>query len=311
MYNTKSKKFFFISNSNASNGGGMNNFNINLNNAIATESGSSIDNIKKYLNPISLSIDLNYFNVSLTLKNDRISVQSNGINNSPVVVDIPDGSYSGTTLADALITALNNANITWTGGSVISWAGTAFNTNGTMTFGYSTAKPMGTTNINAAIKINFITAGGFDSKKIFGSVGDALDIPYGTGASGTIISRTTTAGIMDLVPINSLFIRSNISKSFYTFNSNNVMGYSDVLFVVNIGSNIGGTQLVEFSDDDYYQEINSNFSNLNFRITDKNNNPIQFLDGSEFNFIFAIETEVIKTNLENTNKNNIDNLRYN
>jgi hypothetical protein len=44
--------------------------------------------------------------------------------------------------------------------------------------------------------------------------------------------------------------------------------------------------------------------------TDKFNNLVEFLDGSEFNMVFSIETENIVLTSENINKNNIDNLKY-
>lgn len=307
--NNRKKQLFFISNSNGV--GTINNFTVLLNNPISTEQGSNGDNIKKYFNPINLSIDLSYLNITTNLKNNRLVISNpNGsLVGSPITVNIPDGNYSAVSLASAIQTALNNAAITWTGGSAIVWVIT-FVPNGTLNFGYTTAKPAGITNANAAIKIDFLSAGGFDSKKTVGSNSDFLSITYATGGGGAIISSATTDGVMDLVPINTLFIRSNIAKSFYKMR-NNRMEYTDILFTVNIGSNIGGTQLVEFSDEDFYQEINPNFSELQFRITDKNDNLIDFLNGAEFNLCFGIETEIIKPTLENTNKNNIDNLRYN
>ena len=307
---SKQKSFFAISNSDGT--GTPSNFTINFNNNnVTNQQGASIENLKRYIRPISMSIDLSYFNVSNSLKNNKISIQSNGINSSPVIVTIPDGSYNGITLQTAVISVLNSASITWTSGSAIDFTGTAYNAGGTFTFGYSTAKPAGTSNANASIKVNFVV-GDVDSRKIFGSVDAFLDISYASNGSGTIISRSTTIGVIDLVPINSLYIRSNIAKSFYKM-ANGVLSSTDILFIIDIGSNIGGTQLQDFPNDNhYYQEINSsNLSNLNIRITDKDNKLVEFLSTAEVNFVFAIENELIQPNLEQVNKNNIDNLRYN
>jgi hypothetical protein len=307
---SKQKSFFAISNTDGT--GTPSNFTINFNNNnVTNQQGANIQNLKRYIRPISMSIDLSYYNVSTALKNNKISIQSNGINSSPVVVTIPDGSYNGISLQTAVILALNNASITWTSGSAIDFTGTTFNGGSTFTFGYSTAKPAGITTQNALIKVNFVV-GDVDSRKVFGNVEASLDITYASNASGTIISRATTNGVMDLVPINSLFVRSNIAKSFYKM-ANGVLSSTDILFIIDIGSNIGGTQLQDFPNDNlYYQEINSaNLSNLNIRITDKENKLVEFLPTAEVNFVFAIENELIQPNLEQINKNNIDNLRYN
>jgi hypothetical protein len=311
--NDRKKKLFFISNSDSSSTK-MNNFSIIMNNSITTEQGSSISNLKKYFNPINLSIDLAYFNISSSFKNNQFAVQSVGINNNVAsVLTIPNGNYNGATLQTAVLSVLNNANLTWNAGNVISWVGTVFNVNGNFTFGYSTAKPAGVSTQDASIKITFNSVGNFNSKKIFGSIDDFISIAYGVGNSGSIVSSVSTTGIMDLIPINALFIRSNIAKSFYKMvgtDNNKRLEYSDILLVLQIGSNIGGTLIEEFGDDDYYQEIKPNYSILEFRITDKDNNLIEFLDGSEFNMTFAIEEEAIILNSENINKNNIDKLQY-
>jgi len=309
--NNRKKQFYFISNSDGL--GSLSNFSVILNNPISTELGSNGDNLKKFFNPINLSIDLSYKNVTTNLKNNRliISNASNSLVASPITVNIPDGNYSGSTIADAIETALNAAAITWTGGNAIVWNITFEPISGNLKFGYETARPAGMPINNAAIKIDFVSAGGFNSKKTVGSSADFISIPYGVGAGASIVSSATTDGFMDLVPYNTLFFRSNLAKSFYKMN-NNIMEYTDILFTINVGSNIGGTQLVEFSTDDaFYQEIKPNFSQIDIRITDKNNNSIEFLDGTEFNMCFIIETEIIKPSLENTNKNNIDYLKYN
>lgn len=307
--NNRKKQLFFISNSDGF--GSLSNFSVILNNPISTELGSNGDNLKKYFNPINLSIDLSYKNVTTNLKNNRliISNASNALVGSPITVNIPDGNYSGSSLADAIETALNALAITWTGGNAIVW-NISFEPSGNLKFGYETAKPVGINANDASIKIDFVSAGGFNSKKTVGSSTDFISIAYGVGGNAPIISSATTDGFMDLVPYNTLFFRSNLSKSFYKMN-NNIMEYTDILFCVNVGSNIGGSQIVEFGDDDFYQEIKPNFSQIDIRITDKNNNQIEFLDGTEFNLCFAIETEIIKPTIENINKNNIDYLKYN
>jgi hypothetical protein len=309
--NERKKNLYFISNSD-SNSGSMNNFNIIMNNSISTEQGSSINNLKKYFKPINLSIDLSYFNISSTFKNNLITVSSPAIVGSPITVTIPNGNYNGSTLGQVVLELLNKANIQWTGGNVIVWTGTDFQVGGNFTFAYETAKPSSVTVPNASISINFINTGGFNSKKTFGSQDDFLVIPYTTDGTNATSTASTT-GLMDLIPINTLFIRSNIAKSFYQMvgsNGNRKLEYTDILFTINIGGNIGGTLIVEFEDDDFYQEIKPNFSNLEFRITDKFNNLVEFLDGSEFNMVFSIETENIVLTSENINKNNIDNLKY-
>lgn len=294
------KKLVTISNSDDL-GGQPGNFNIIFNNDTVTNESGSYTKIKKYIKPISLSIDLTYFNISEALANNKFTISSTSITGITVIT-LDDGAYNGVTLGEALLAKLNAAAITWTTGNVIVWTGTGFNGNGTLTFKYVTNAPSGT----PVIKINNAYNSGsklYNTKKIFGFKTDNVDIPY---ATKTKVSDEP----IDLVIYNSFYIRSNIAKSFYKV-SNSKLSNTDILMIVDVGSNIGGTLLWSNSNDDYYQEIIDNWGNMNFRITDKNNNQIEFGTNAEVIFTFGIETEVVSPTVEQKQKGNMDYLAFN
>ena len=294
------KKLVTISNSDDPNGQ-PGNFNINFNNDTVTNESGSFTKIKKYIKPISLSIDLTYFNISEALANNKFTISSTGITGISVIT-LDDGAYNGVTLGEALLAKLNAAAITWTAGNVILWTGTAFNGNGTITFKYATAAPAAA----PAIKINnFYNSGTkqYNTKKIFGFKTNLVDILHSTK---TKVSDEP----IDLVIYNSFYIRSNIAKSFYKVN-NSKLSNTDILMIVDVGSNIGGTLLWSNANDDYYQEILDNWGNMSFRITDKDNNQVAFGVNSEVIFTFGIETEIIAPTIEQKQKGNMDYLSFN
>lgn len=294
------KKLVTISNSDDPNGQ-PGNFNINFNNDTVTNESGSFTKFKKYIKPISLSIDLTYFNISEALANNKFTISSTGIT-GVAVITLDDGAYNGVTLGEALLAKLNAAAITWTTGNVIVWTGTTFNGNGTITFKYVTNAPAGT----PAIKINnFYNSGTkqYNTKKIFGFKTDNVDILY---ATKTKVSDEP----IDLVIYNSFYIRSNIAKSFYKVN-NSRLSNTDILMIVDVGSNIGGTLLWSNANDDYYQEILDNWGNMSFRITDKDNNQVAFGVNSEVIFTFGIETEIVAPTIEQKQKGNMDYLSFN
>jgi hypothetical protein len=288
------KKFITISNTDV--GGSASNFYINLNNNTVTNEVSGFNYIKKYIRPISLSVDLSYFNISSALGNNAFKVEGVALTPNSTTITLDDGSYNGITLGEQILLKLNAAAISWTGGSPLVWTGTAFDGIG-ITFKQVTAKPGATSNANALIKFVF-KYNSTDSKKILGFITDTADLVYTVGVLKSPVA-------CDLVIYNSLYIRSNIAKSFYKMN-NNILSNTNILMIVNIGSEIGGTQLWESGNDEYYQEIIDNWSNLQFIITDKNGNIIPFNDNSEFIFTFCIETEKVEQTIEQKVKSQID-----
>lgn len=296
-----SKKFITISNSDSV-GGNPGNFNINFNNDNVTNESSSLTKLKKYIKPISLSIDLSYFNISDNLKNNIFSISSTSLTPNVNKITLDDGFYNGSSLGDALLAKLNGANITWTGGNAIVWTGTTFNANGTLTFKYITNAPAGspTLTINNRYSDMGIT---YDTRKIFGFSTDTATITHA--------SKTRSSDVpIDLVIYNTFYVRSNIAKSFFKIN-NGRLSNTDILLIVDVGSNIGGTLLWQNTNNDYYQEVIDNWGNFNLRITDKDNNIIPFSVNAEVNFTFAIETEILNPTVEQKQKGNMDYLGFN
>lgn len=297
----KNIKYITISNTDGT--GTTSDFNINFNNSIVTNQMSGTSKIKKYLKPLSLSLDLNYFNISEALKNNKFTIESIGSTTvgSPHIITIEDGSYNGASLGDTLLSLLNAKAITWTGGNAILWTGTGFNGQG-ITFKYVTTAPSGTPGLKINCRYNDGT-NQYDTRKIFGMITDAPSIPYTT--------KTKISDIpIDLIQYNTLYLRSNVAKSFYKMNGG-ILCNTDILLILEVTSNLGGTLVWSNDNNEYEQEILENFSNMNFRITDKAGDLVPFSSLSEMNFTFKIETEEIPLTVENRQKGNIDNLGFN
>ena len=297
----KNIKYITISNTDGT--GTTSDFTINFNNTNVTNQMSGTSKIKKYLKPLSLSLDLNYFNISEAFKNNKFSIESIGAStvNSPHVITIEDGSYNGASLGDALLSLLNAKAITWTAGNAIVWTGTGFNGQG-LTFKYVTVAPSGTPSLKINCKYNDgVTQ--YDTRKIFGMITDTVSIPYNT--------KTKTSDVpIDLIQYNTLYLRSNVAKSFYKMNGG-ILSNTDILLILEVTSNLGGTLVWSNDNNEYEQEILENFSNMNFRITDKTGDLVPFSSLSELNFTFKIETEEIPLTVENRQKGNFDNLGFN
>lgn len=274
---TKTTKYFFsLNNTDGEAGSTPSNFNILMNNASFTNVQSYGKNSLLKLTPLSVQMDLKYFNVSEILRNNKIRVESTMILNSPVIVTVPDGYYSTTTLASALQTQLE-ANVRYTNTTIMGWL---VDVQNAVNLRIRYINAFGGTTASTNISFKF---GNYDSKSLMGFSLDSYNITFENRATGI-----TGELAMDLVPYDTLRLCSNIAKRFWV-KRNNVLVQSDVLLELHVLNwSLGATLLWEATDVLYEQDILEDFGNISFSIKDNDDNIIQFDSTAMINILFSI-----------------------
>jgi hypothetical protein len=284
-YSRKTKYFFSFSNSDGVAGfQSASNFQVLCNNNLLTNTTGGGKPTNVLFNPIICSIDLKYYNVSEVLKNNKIRVSSTMFAGSPIIITIPSGYYSVLTLASTLQSQLV-ANVLYTGtpNYVAGWVVDV--QNGSQIRIRFTAAFTGT---SASTKIEFAGFNGVDSRSLLGFSGNSVDIAYAdraTGATGTLAA--------DLLPYDTLRICSkNLAKRFYVMR-NGYLSNSDVLFEIPLKDyQVGATVLFETTDNTLEQEINPDFSTIDFMVKDKSDNIIEFDSTAQFHINFSLTREI-------------------
>jgi hypothetical protein len=316
------------------------NFSVQFLNPGITNVSSASDATKTVLHPISMSMDVYYNNVSENFRNNRfrlrssagnlltqtlngVAVVENGTNpgNAPAnydpktfpVVRIADGIYkTGADLATAIVAAFVAANISWTGGNVITWANTVYDsTTQSIRFRYATAAPAGTPTLFIESVFEDPNTGvEYDSSRVLGINGavvgppnftvytdGAFILPYATtqGAGAGVL----TPSFIDLQTIDTIQVRCpEVAKRYFRKQGNNPvagrnpLAFVPILFEVNIDASVGGTFYWSPPDERYSQEISSDFSTMTFTITDKRGNVVPINNNGEVNFQFYITREI-------------------
>lgn len=276
------KYFFSFNNLNGEVGATPSNFNILMNNPSFTNIQSYGRNTAVSLTPLSVVMDLKFFNVSETLSNNKILITSTMVANSPITITIPDGYYSTFTLASTLQAQLEaNARYIGTPTTSMGWAvdiQNAVNLRIRFNNAYVGA--------SAITKITFLHSV-YDAKSLMGFSADSSDIAYATRAVGI-----TGDLAMDMIPYDTLRICSNVAKRFWV-KRNNVLIQSDILLEIPlIDYNLGSTIKWEATDDLYEQDILDDFGNISFSIKDDDDNIIGFDATAKINIQFSIKRTI-------------------
>lgn len=319
------------------------NFTVQFLNPNLTNISSSSDATKTVLHPISMSIDVLYNNVSELFRNNRFRVRSkagnlltqnavveNGTNPSnppaqyqpksfPVVI-IPDGVYkTGADLGTAILTALNTAAISWTGGNQIVWTGTAYDAGSqSIRFHYATAAPAGTPELFIdSVYQDPNTDVAYDSSRVLGTTGaivgpngfavytdGAFILPYATTQGAGV--GVLTPAFVDLQTVDVIQLRCpEVAKRYFRKQGTNPvagrnpLSFVPILFELPLDTALGGTFFWMPQDDRYSQEISSDFSTMTLSLTTKNGLVIPWNNNAEMNFQFYVEREIhITSNAE-------------
>lgn len=283
---TKTTKYFFsLENSDGEAGSTPSNFNVLMNNASFTNIQSFGKQTAVKLIPLSVIMDLKFYNVSGALLNNKIIVSSTMFANNPVSIIIPDGFYTATTLASILQTLLE-AQVRYIGAPTTS-AGWVVDVQNAVNIRIRFTNAYGGTTAITKIIFRDQAPQTFDSRSLFGFSADSYDIAYASRATGI-----TGELAVDLIPYDSLRLCSNIAKRFW-IKRNNVLVQSDVLLEIPIVDYALGAVLKwEAVDDLFSQDILPDFGNISFSIKDKKGDIIPFDSTAKINIVFSIERTV-------------------
>jgi hypothetical protein len=244
-----SKHFISISNSDSNDYGtavhNPANMRISFNNPTFTNVQSFSDQTTTHLNPIALTLDLHYNNVSESYRNNRFRIRSvsgaalfqgvaeNYIAGIYPTFTITEGIYkTGEDLVAAIKTAITTAPVSWNNngaaGNALNFAATAAQPSplGNILFKYSGAAPAGTPLI--FIDTNFQQNGvQYDSSRLFGTTHATITFTHAGGAAvfipgaftlpyaavqGVAAVGAATPAFIDLQTIQTFRMHSNISK---------------------------------------------------------------------------------------------------
>ncbi len=281
--NKKTKYFFSFNNEDGEAGQTPSNFTVMMNNGFFTNLQSYGKPSTVLFNPLLITADLKYYNVSETLKNNKFRVESSMFTAAAIDVLIPTATYTLTTLATAVQTALN-AQVLYTGAppTAVGWlctviGGTTLKISFTNAFVGATA--------NTIIKFNFPFP--YDTKSLLGFSNDNYTIPYATRATGITGEMSP-----DLLPYSNIRLCSNLAKRFWV-KRNATLTQSDILIELPITEyQIGAVLKHESVDTLYEQEINSDFNSITFQLKDDNDNIIEMDSTAVVNIIFSITREI-------------------
>lgn len=246
------------------------NFVVNFLNPNVTNVSSASDATKTTLHPISMSIDVVYYNVSENFRNNRFRVRSkagnllrheggtvteNGTNPTnpatydpktfPVII-IPDGIYkTGAEFGAAVLGALNLKAIFWVGGQQLLWTNTGYDViTQSMRFRLATAAPAGTPELFIeAIYTDPDTGIVYDSSRTLGTTSAVVGPNgYAVETDGAFVMPYTaltggfgvaTPSIVDLQTVDIIQLRCpQIAKRYFRKQgSNPVAGRNPLSFV--------------------------------------------------------------------------------
>jgi len=305
-----SKQFFSVSSTDASNytaandSFNINYMNFNFNNTSLTNIQTSHGQ-KCTFNPVNMSIDWDYINISEELKNNKFTVIRNA--NTTLNFTLPDDSYNAINLCSTIQDLLNN-NVSGVPGSN--------NTAGSMAFiaqydAVSNRIAIMYTAQAVPIVIQtypMINGVRYDMTRILGTRQTDSQSKNQTvnaqAINGVLTNPVYFPFSIDLKIADVVRIHSNVAKRFFEL-KNNRLTQNSVLFELVVPNISNGTTLVfeNLNSDNYKQEIYSNFDNLTIEIKTKDGKLLPFKANCQFNMTFTVERELEEIKPEDRLKN--------
>ena len=297
----KSKQFFSISSADASNytdandSFNINQMNFNFNNTSLTNIQTSHGQ-KCIFNPVNVSIDWDYVNISEALKNNKFQVLRGGNPVTFLTYTIPDDSYNALNLCSTIQALLNNVTngvpgLNTTPGSMAFIAQYDALSN-RISIMY-TAQPVDIT-LETFPNINNVQ---YNMTRILGTS------KYASTKIQTAVAQVTSNGALikpvyfpfgvDFKVADVIRIHSNCAKRFFEL-KNGRLSQNSVLFELVVPNITNGTTLIweNYNSDIYSQEMYSNFDNLTIEIRSKDGKLVPFQSNCQFNMTFSIEREL-------------------
>ena len=123
-----------------------------------------------------------------------------------------------------------------------------------------------TNNTSGIIVLNLSNS---TANKVLGFAENASDITVAAGQS------TTSTGVIDLATVHSIFVKSN-SSSNMVFSTR--QGFSSTIQKISVDVNSGGIIYLNQNDARQHTVLNSNIEFIELKLTDQNNNLLDFND---------------------------------
>jgi hypothetical protein len=256
-------------------------------------------------NPVNVSIDWDYINISESLKNNRFTVIRSG--NSTFPFKIPDDSYNAINLCSTIQDLLNNN---------VSGVPGVNNVAGSMAFivQYDAVSNRISVMYTAqAVNIEIethptIDGIQYDMTRIFGTrinnSKSQTQTASATVSNGVLVKPVYFPFSIDLKVADVIRIHSNVAKRFFEL-KNKRLTQNSVLFEIVVPNISNGSTLVfeNLNSDNYKQEIYSNFDNLTIDIKTKDGTLLPFKANCQFNMTFTVEREIEDVKPEDRLKN--------
>jgi hypothetical protein len=297
----KSKQFFSINSTDASNytdandSFNINQMNFNFNNTNLTNIQTSHGQ-KCVFNPVNVSIDWDYINISEALKNNKFQVLKGNPVANTYTYTIPDDSYNALNLCSTIQDLLNDVTTGVPGSN---------DTAGSMVF---IAQYDAISNRIAIMYTAQFVPITFETYPLVNNVRYNMTRILGTTKSNSKSkSQTSNAqhanGVLtkpvyfpfgvDFKVADVIRIHSNCAKRFFELKSGR-LSQNSVLFELVVPNISNGSTLIweNYNSDIYSQEIFSNFDNLNIEIRSKDGSLVPFKANCQFNMTFTIEREL-------------------
>ena len=310
------KQFFSISNEDATNSSNINSMQFNFNNSALTDiQNSNTGQSSCVFNPVNLTLDWDYINISETLANNRLVFSIAG--NADQVVIIPDGSYNAQSLTAWLNININTGGLypITNGANALTWLTQYDPLANRMAIAYT--PPGNPGNILSVINTYpLINGKQYDMTRMIGKNKSEPTITQTapalvSGITGLFNAPVYNPNGCDFKVFDVLRIHSNIAKRFYELKGNGtkILSNNSVLFELVVPNITLGSSLVfeNTNSDIFSQEVINNFDNLVIEIKDKAGRLIPFKSYCNFNMTFTM-TRVIQQQSAADRIKNIQNL---
>ena len=204
----------------------------------------TINSATEEIHQILLSGELPYsfYNISSQVNNNIIRFTANG---EPLPFTFPNKNYD----VNELVKVMNDGNFPFT-----------------VSYDRFTMKLTFSNNTNFTNILNLSTS---TANKVLGFAENASDITLLANQS------TTSTGVVDLATVHSIFVKSN-SSSNMVFSTR--QGFSSTIQKISVDVNSGGIIYLNQNDARQHTVLNSNIEFIELKLTDQNNNLLDFND---------------------------------
>lgn len=191
---------------------------------------------------LSGELPYSFYNISSQVNNNIIRFTANG---EPLPFTFPDKNYD----VNELVKVMNDGNFPFT-----------------VSYDRFTMKLTFSNNTNFTNILNLSTS---TANKVLGFAENASDITVLANQS------TTSTGVVDLATVHSIFVKSN-SSSNMVFSTR--QGFSSTIQKISVDVNSGGIIYLNQNDARQHTVLNSNIEFIELKLTDQNNNLLDFND---------------------------------